>query len=66
MCGGNIFRVLKTDAAARTGCLRLPGHAPIETPAVLLHTRKGSAPNMTADVVEQLPQGAAVALNAFH
>ncbi len=58
--------MLKTDAAARTGCLRLPGHAPIETPAVLLHTRKGSAANMTPDLVEQLPPGAAVALNALN
>mmetsp|Transcript_5562 Transcript_5562/g.15935 ORF Transcript_5562/g.15935 Transcript_5562/m.15935 type:complete len:538 (-) Transcript_5562:1373-2986(-) len=64
--GANIFRVLKTDAAARTGSLRLPGHAPLITPAVLVYTRKGNAPNMSPDLVEQLPKGGAVVLDAFH
>lgn len=60
-----IFKVVKTDAAARTGCLRLPGHKPLETPAVLVQTQKGSALYLTHDLTEALPPGAALALNAL-
>lgn len=63
---GSLFKVVRTDAAARTGCLRLPGFSAIETPAVLVHTRKGSAVNLTHDLIESLPHGAAIALNALN
>ncbi len=66
MSPGNIFRVLKTDGAARVGRLSLPGHAGVETPNVLLYTQRGSALSLTPDMVAKLPPAAGAALDALH
>ena len=63
----SLFRVLKSDGAARVGRLALPMHAPIETPAMLLYTQKGSPISVSPDLIAQLPPGAAgVSVDALH
>jgi hypothetical protein len=61
-----LFRVLKTDGAARVGRLTLPERAPIDTPGMLLYTNKGSALSMTPDLVAKLPPTAGYMLDAMH
>lgn len=66
MGSSSLFRVLKTDGAARVGLLKLPGHAPIETPGMLLHTHKGSGISLTPDLIAKLPPAAGLVLDAMH
>jgi queuine/archaeosine tRNA-ribosyltransferase len=66
MGSNSLFRVLKTDGAARVGRLTLPERAPIETPGMLLYTNKGSALSLTPDVVAKLPPTAGYLFDAMH
>lgn len=59
-----MFRVTSQDGAARCGVLATPN--PIATPALLVHTHRGGAPNLTADLLEQLrPELQAVQLDVL-
>lgn len=66
MVSGGLFRVLKNDGGARLGKLTLPGHAPIETPNLLLYTQKGSGMSLTPDLLANLPPAAGMMLDAMH
>lgn len=60
------LRIEGTDGKARTGTLVLPSGRQIETPTMLLYTRRGGAPNLTVDLVESLqPRAQALQLNAL-
>lgn len=58
--------MLKTDGGARLGKLTLPGHAPIETPNLLLYTQKGSGLSLTPDLLAKLPPTSGLMVDAMH
>lgn len=66
MSSSSLFRVIKTDSAARVGRLTLPGHVPMETPGMMLYSQKGSALSLTPDLVAKLPPAAGLVLDAMH
>lgn len=59
-----MFSVTSQDGAARCGLLASPN--PISTPALLVYTHRGGAPNLIADLLEQLrPELQAVQLDVM-
>jgi hypothetical protein len=64
----NMLKISSVDGDARAGVIELPGqHLHINTPAMLVYTRRGGAPNQTPDLLEQLkPDAQALQCNVLH
>lgn len=61
-----MFQISVQDGLARCGLLSLPKSAPIATPAPMLYTRRGSAVNLTPDMLEKLrPAGQLLQISAL-
>jgi hypothetical protein len=62
-----MFTVTAEDGAARCGVLALGGGRAVETPAALVYTRRGGAPNLVPALLDGLrPHIAALHLDALH
>jgi queuine/archaeosine tRNA-ribosyltransferase len=62
-----MFEITSRDGDARTGTLTLPRGVAIDTPAMLVYTRRGGALNLTPDLLEQLrPEAQALQLDVMH
>ena len=60
-----MFSISITDGQARCGVLSTPGGT-IDTPALLVYTHRGSPLNLTADLLEKLPDVQGLQLDVLH
>jgi queuine/archaeosine tRNA-ribosyltransferase len=61
-----MYRITSTDGEARTGLLVLNNGREINTPAMLLYTRRGGSLHLTPDLLDTLrPDAQALQLNVF-
>ena len=62
-----MFAVTAVEGEARCGVLTLPSGAVVETPAMLVYTRRGGSPNLTPDLLNLLqPEAQALQLDVLH
>ena len=64
-----MFTVRSSDEEtdARAGCLATPSGRSIDTPGLLIYTRRGGPVNMTPDLLyELIPQAQGVQLDVLH
>ena len=63
---GTMFAVVASDGEARCGTLTTHSGVVIDTPAMLVPTRRGSALNLTPDLLQQLqPEAQALQLDVM-
>ena len=55
-CGSISFEIAKRDGAARAGVLK-HSRGQLQTPALLLYTKRGSPMYLTPDMIHQLGPG---------